>query len=947
MGNDSDKKVNTKEYSMDYSIIMEYKAHSYYVDANCCCMLILKFEMASDAVNRPVFALTFDFQRQKQYFEQRKRQQQHHIAGLESYTDGVSLLGQDNKEQRSLDVLSLLNLSSIAQECKTCPSGENSEVNTSTVNYQVKKGPPTILTNGVTPADYVEFNERASSGCQVEIVPPKRCLSALVLTVLYELIQTWISIVACICLFTRICEVVLQQCILSLWRVDCFLLSCWVLLSDADRHNNAFNGKGDKPDNWKTATEHRKFILLTFFPFPSLFSPELSVFDLLGDDGPYGNLEGSPVYEAHVAFSVEGKALLDLEFRAGLGKVGTETPVHSPHQPHRVSSYDCSLLKDARQLRSSKNLNFVLDDLEVEVGSKMQDINMSPSGNSLELPFYPMGIEDPFINPKQGVSTFRDFMHHGGHSSKIRSSFGDEETFYNIKDKNENIWNGSVGFQITTLLMIGNVIYLGSTGQVTMFIFLIKFLSVQECHESKRQIQYLSFLLEFKKDHVCGTDLSAPYLRHQTSENDHDFATSDGTRSPMLGRIWGFTGVNNQPDWPSFVTEDSRDSLSLLSEESCSSSAVRGEAYNQPSNSMARKSLRRHDKGFCSRVNKYSSKNMHTKEAWYKNGDDVGSRPNNANGSGEFTKKSHPSSSKPAHHSNSAFLGKEGPHESWLFGDGYTSVDINPDFSSLYRTSETKKAPPGPKFWTDKLSGAFPVPELQIGAKTLYEQSIRGFPVEYSPSSSSFYEKPAFYKPSNHTHTYGSSIFNDIGARPDEPDFSLKMESKPPDSFHIAGSLGDIEFPDISVQESVSKYEEHASKARKPMDASDSKDNCSGCQETEDETPEIVAKNSPKNAEEASSEVKITERLEGSEEGKGCHDDTQLPLAFLNRNRVNQETEVQGSEERLVMRREQNKCLETVDPSCQVMMLESYVLQLLCVQKVLKEASAQDPEKKV
>ena len=112
------------QYSMDYCIIMEYKSHSYYVDANCCCMLILKFEMASDAVNRPVFALTFDFQRQKQYFEQRKRQQQHHIAGLESYTDGVSLLGQDNKEQRSLDVLSLLNLSSIAQECKTRSNGK-------------------------------------------------------------------------------------------------------------------------------------------------------------------------------------------------------------------------------------------------------------------------------------------------------------------------------------------------------------------------------------------------------------------------------------------------------------------------------------------------------------------------------------------------------------------------------------------------------------------------------------------------------------------------------------------------------------------------------------------------------------------------------------------------------------------------------------------------------
>ena len=46
-------------------------------------------------------------------------------------------------------------------------------------------------------------------------------------------------------------------------------------------------------------------------------------------------------------------------------------------------------------------------------------------------------------------------------------------------------------------------------------------------------------------------------------------------------------------------------------------------------------------------------------------------------------------------------------------------------------------------------------------------------------------------------------------------------------------------------------------------------------------------------------------------------------------------------------RREQSKCLETIDPSCQVMMLESYVLQLLCVQKVIKEASsAQDPDEK-
>lgn len=113
-------------------------------------------------------------------------------------------------------------------------------------------------------------------------------------------------------------------------------------------------------------------------------------------------------------------------------------------------------------------------------GSKMQDINMSPSGNSLELPFYPMGIEDPFSNPKQGVSTFRDFMHRGGHSSKIRSSFGDEETFYNIKDKNENIWNGNSLF--TSLTSFPFYILFGF--RHCNFLWLLKY---------SRKFPYLSF----------------------------------------------------------------------------------------------------------------------------------------------------------------------------------------------------------------------------------------------------------------------------------------------------------------------------------------------------------------------------------------------------------------------------------------------------------------------
>jgi len=55
---------------------------------------------------------------------------------------------------------------------------------------------------------------------------------------------------------------------------------------------------------------------LDFFPFIflSLSLSESSVLDLLGDDETNGNMERSPMQEAHVAFSVEGMLLvLDLK----------------------------------------------------------------------------------------------------------------------------------------------------------------------------------------------------------------------------------------------------------------------------------------------------------------------------------------------------------------------------------------------------------------------------------------------------------------------------------------------------------------------------------------------------------------------------------------------------------------------------------------------------------
>ncbi|KAA8535203.1 hypothetical protein F0562_030206 [Nyssa sinensis] len=66
----------------------------------------------------------------------------------------------------------------------------------------------------------------------------------------------------------------------------------------------------------------------------------------------------------------------------------------------------------------------------------------------------------------------------------------------------------------------------------------------------------------------------APYYKHQTSENDHDFITPKRTTwYPTRGRNCDIGDVPDQPAWSCFVKEDPRESLSLLSEESCSSSA--------------------------------------------------------------------------------------------------------------------------------------------------------------------------------------------------------------------------------------------------------------------------------------------------------------------------------------------------------------------------------------
>ncbi|GMQ01696.1 hypothetical protein CsSME_00048247 [Camellia sinensis var. sinensis] len=60
-----------------------------------------------------------------QYFEQRKRQQQQQTSGLDSFSDGMNTCSQHQNNNRSLDILSLWNLSTVVQNCKSsCRSGQ-------------------------------------------------------------------------------------------------------------------------------------------------------------------------------------------------------------------------------------------------------------------------------------------------------------------------------------------------------------------------------------------------------------------------------------------------------------------------------------------------------------------------------------------------------------------------------------------------------------------------------------------------------------------------------------------------------------------------------------------------------------------------------------------------------------------------------------------------------
>ncbi|XP_024981008.1 uncharacterized protein LOC112517869 [Cynara cardunculus var. scolymus] len=259
--------------------------------------------------------------RQKQYFEERKRQQQHSSSGLESYSDDKVPCRPCHENNRSLDVLSLLNLTKNGQDLTSRfpeVSGSLKGEHT-TLNYQSAHGPYTIQVEikNQCPAEHVEIRETDCSS-----ILPESLLSNL-----YQELRP------------------------ITWRRR-FLFDF-----SSSSHLDA-SKKNDDKEPKKMITDH--------------VDHNLSVVDMLGDDGQNSISRGSLVHEDHVAFSVEG-----------LGRVEMETPVHSPQQPTR--NFSCGFptpSKISKRSHSSKNLNCSLEDQFPELD------NMDVDACSIELPPY-------------------------------------------------------------------------------------------------------------------------------------------------------------------------------------------------------------------------------------------------------------------------------------------------------------------------------------------------------------------------------------------------------------------------------------------------------------------------------------------------------------------------------------------------------------------------------
>ncbi|XP_050935222.1 uncharacterized protein LOC103496242 [Cucumis melo] len=212
--------------------------------------------------------------------------------------------------------------------------------------------------------------------------------------------------------------------------------------------------------------------------------------------------------------------------------------------------------------------------------------------------------------------------------------------------------------------------------------------------------------------------------KHHTYGYDCDLM-ADVKRNPKATRISDLQDKTHQRDWFCSMADDVTDNFSLLSEESCSINAVRGEAFDStPLNSNPKQSMGRAMDDDAGPGNSYSVNSIYSRDPHYKIKDEEPKK---------YVRKSNSSKSKPVHHTNSPFMEKPQPFKTWSF-------EKECNFSSPCQ-SPVADCP---------FRGSMPWNEYPCAESSLPESSFTNKHIEtvHLPSSTLISKRPSFH-PSN------------------------------------------------------------------------------------------------------------------------------------------------------------------------------------------------------
>ncbi|TKY47264.1 hypothetical protein E2542_SST29324 [Spatholobus suberectus] len=535
----------------------------------------------------------------------------------------------------------------------------------------------------------------------------------------------------------------------------------------------------------------------------------------------------------------------------------------------------------------------------------MQDIEVSPISSS----------DFPFNKVRRSSAVAGNGKHFYDSTNKNGSSVS-QKFFYKTENSDEDLWNACSGF----LEKFDNEIGYDTSCKKT---FQMGSKSPELLENGAYKMENYAFEDLLPKKWSSATamkeiDMCEPLSSFSKDDLENDFDFYVASRARLDGNF------NAQK----LIPEDVRDNSSLLSEESSSTAAVRGESTAlSRSRILTGKNRRKHRKAFASPRNKYSTRDEKC--------------------------RSMPNQSKriPSHYSNSILQEELRAQNSWQFEERNPSVDKSSVAASFCLDLEADFAVFGSNDKIEDPFSVFTTPELRNKASPSFGRFKNAAPVADSPPWSFTSEKFAFDC---------STAFPNVRSWPTSPslspNFQFKGKSEDAGGFHCETSS-----TDMPVQGSVSKGErqvklqkdahknfeqeedifmgdnELSSEKMLAEDAPSSKNHAQECEGTEDTNPKatqcLVTADSSGHVEEISSLQKKPDKQESQVDKRKSNCDAEAPIKCKSTNEVT-EVKIWLPEGRNMMSGKHNN--DKISLSGQVM-FESYVFQLLRVQKDIWE----------